>query len=120
MIVKSIRDLLLTVVSSYVMMSIASAIVAYVVTKVFMKTSTVQITMLDVLREINTITRELVSGERSHTDVANWLLDFEKRLRAFTCDGCGDGSWGFENRFISGYGYVALRCCKRCGKAQEE
>jgi hypothetical protein len=30
--------------------------------------------------EIRTVARELRSGERSHTDVANWLLDLDERL----------------------------------------
>jgi hypothetical protein len=34
-----------------------------------------------VLRSVHTATEELRSGERSHTDVANWLLDMDARLR---------------------------------------
>jgi len=34
-----------------------------------------------VLRSVHTAAEELRSGERSHTDVANWLLDLDARMR---------------------------------------
>jgi hypothetical protein len=34
-----------------------------------------------VLRSVHTAAEELRSGERSHTDVANWLLNTDARLR---------------------------------------
>ena len=34
-----------------------------------------------VRRSVHTAAEELRSGERSHTDVANWLLDLDARLR---------------------------------------
>jgi hypothetical protein len=36
---------------------------------------------LNLRAAILTAAEELRSGERSHTDVANWLLDLDKRLR---------------------------------------
>jgi hypothetical protein len=76
-------------------------------------------TFIELRTAIGTAAEELRTGERSHTDVANWLLDLDARLRAeVTCDGCGDGSWGFEMRVIPGCGDGPLKCCRRCGKAQ--